>query len=128
MTAVKDDGPDACPFCRRLAKGDFEQALGEAVTFADKDPQTPGHTLVVPRRHEADLNALTGEEMRDMWLLARETAAALDERLHPDAFNIGINLGREAGQEVSHLHIHVLPRFAAQRSEGKGVSTVVEPR
>ena len=75
-----------------------------------------------------EMESAFGYDLRDVRIHKTEQAGKLARRLRADAFNIGINLGAEAGQEVPHLHIHVLPRFSEQESEGQGVSSVVQPR
>lgn len=75
-------------------------------------PYTGGHLMVVPYRAARDLNDLTDEEMTDLMRLTRDCQNALSKVMHPDGFNIGINLGRVAGAGIlDHLHIHVVPRW-----------------
>ncbi len=76
-------------------------------------PYNGGHLMVVPYKQTADLNDLTPEELADLMLLTRRCQNALTEVMHPDGFNIGINLGRVAGAGVAdHLHLHVVPRWS----------------
>src|SRR5947207_1660740 len=72
---VKDSD---CPFCRRVEAGDYLQASELAVAFSDIYPLAPGHTLVIPKRHEADFFALTAEEQAGVWDLARDVRAGLE--------------------------------------------------
>jgi diadenosine tetraphosphate (Ap4A) HIT family hydrolase len=62
---VADSGAD-CPCCDRIANGKATHSVGTAVAFPDGFPVVEGHTLIVPRRHEADFLALTDEETADM--------------------------------------------------------------
>jgi ATP adenylyltransferase len=75
-------------------------------------PYNAGHTLVCPYRQVADLAALTDEEMMEMQVLLRRVQAALRDVMHPDGFNVGLNLGKVAGAGiVEHLHWHIVPRW-----------------
>ena len=75
-------------------------------------PYNGGHLLVAPYKQTADLNELTDEEITDLLRLTRRCVNALKQTMHPDGFNIGMNLGRVAGAGVEeHLHVHVVPRW-----------------
>ncbi len=75
-------------------------------------PYTGGHLLVVPYKQSPDLNGLTEEEMCDLFQLTRRCQNALTEVMHPEGFNIGINLGRVAGAGIiEHVHVHIVPRW-----------------
>ena len=109
----------ACPFCTL----DASRILAEnplAVAIADAFPLTPGHTLIVPRRHIASLFEATPEEQSALFeILAEMRERLLDER-KPDGFNIGINDGAAAGQTVMHLHIHLIPRHKGDSADPRG--------
>ncbi|MDE3065650.1 MAG: HIT domain-containing protein [Acidobacteriota bacterium] len=76
-------------------------------------PYGSGHLLVLPRRHVAELGALTDEEYDDFSRAIRRSAAALEAAYHADGMNIGLNLGLAAGAGIPrHLHGHVLPRWS----------------
>lgn len=89
-----------------------------AVAFEDGYPHTPGHTLVVPRRHETDLFALPAAERADVWQLVDVVREDLVAQLHPDGFTIGINVGPAAGQMI--VHVHVIPRFTDDGEDPRG--------
>ena len=75
-------------------------------------PYTGGHLMVVPYKQAADLNGLTETELGDLMCLTRRCQNALTRVMHPEGFNIGINLGRVGGAGIiEHLHIHVVPRW-----------------
>ena len=75
-------------------------------------PYNPGHLLVAPLRHVADLEALEPEEAGDCDVLLRRLVVALKEAMAPGGFNLGMNLGQVAGAGVpGHLHWHVVPRW-----------------
>lgn len=100
-----------CPFCR-IAAGDspatFVYRDDEVIAFHDTHPQAPTHILVVPTRHIASAAALT-ESDRDLAGRLLIAAARIAEQLGLHAgYRLVTNSGRQAGQSVDHLHIHVL--------------------
>ncbi len=115
-----------CPFCNPApARLVGQTAL--AVALRDGYPVNPGHTLVVPRRHIASWFEASTDECMEMFRLVDEVKEALDRELHPDGYNIGINVGEAAGQTVMHLHIHVIPRFAGDVDDPAGGVRFVIP-
>lgn len=110
----------SCPFCDPPADRVFFQ--GECV-FAlwDGYPVSPGHALIIPRRHVSSLFEATPEELANL-MEALPIVRAHVLEAHPDiaGFNIGINDGRAAGQTVDHLHIHLIPRYAGDQPDPTG--------
>ncbi|MDD3856722.1 MAG: HIT family protein, partial [Methanoculleus sp.] len=80
----------------------------------------PGHLLLIPFRHIPTLFDATNEEQAALLALVREAKALLDGRIHPDGYNIGVNVGETAGQTVMHLHVHVIPRYAGDMADPRG--------
>ncbi len=75
-------------------------------------PYGTGHTLVLPYRELADLEALEPSETADLWATVTDAVRAVKQAYSPDGVNVGVNLGRPAGGSVSeHLHVHVVPRW-----------------
>jgi diadenosine tetraphosphate (Ap4A) HIT family hydrolase len=107
-----------CTFCRPGRTILVENASGIAVF--DKHPVSPGHVLIIPRRHAATVYDLTDEEYADCFQLARDVRPILQEKFNPDGFNIGANCGEAAGQSVWHAHIHVIPRYKGDNPNPKG--------
>lgn len=115
-----------CPFCEvASARSVGENSL--AVAIRDNVPVNPGHTLVVPRRHVGSWFDASQEERVAITDLVDEVKATLDRELHPDGYNIGINVGEAAGQTVMHLHVHVIPRFAGDVDDPAGGVRFVIP-
>ncbi len=78
----------------------------------NKYPYTGGHLMVVPYKQTPDLHGLTDEELADLMKLTRRCQDALTAVMHPQGFNIGINLGKVAGAGIEpHLHVHIVPRW-----------------
>jgi diadenosine tetraphosphate (Ap4A) HIT family hydrolase len=109
-----------CAFCERLRAGENALEGKLAVAFADAFPVSPGHTLVVPRRHVGDFFALTDDEQVEVWALAREVHRRLGRERHPAGCNVGINVGRAAGQTIGHAHLHVIPRYERDVADPRG--------
>ncbi len=109
-----------CNFCDRIASGDFFLENDMAVAFGDGFPLSDGHTLVVPRRHEADLFHLSRDERNAVWTLVEEVHAHLEVSLNPDGYNVGVNVGGAAGQTVAHAHVHIIPRTAGDVDDPRG--------
>ena len=110
---------EPCPFCSIPAdRVLLESAV--AVACWDAYPVSEGHTLVVPRRHVASVFGLSPTEQQELWGLLARVREALNERLRPDGFTIGINDGAAAGQTVGHAHIHVIPRRKGDVPDPRG--------
>ncbi len=75
-------------------------------------PYNNGHTMVVPIRHIKNLESLSHQEEKEFMFLIRSSVTILKKTLHPQGFNIGINLGRAAGAGLkNHIHVHIVPRW-----------------
>src|SRR2546422_1479150 len=83
-------------------------------------PLTRGHTLVVPRRHEAKYFALSAAEQTAMWRLVNTVRARVEGELHPDGYNLGVNVGQAAGQPGGPVHIPLPPRYAGGGDAPRG--------
>jgi len=116
----------ACIFCT-LDREILAEST-HSLAFADAFPVSPGHTLVVPRRHVVTIFDLPEDEYADCFLLAHKVQALLAARHAPDGFNIGANCGEAGGQSVWHAHIHVIPRFAGDTPHPRGGVRNVIPR
>lgn len=110
---------DDCPFCTL----DPERIISETeltITFLDGFPISPGHTLVIPKRHVASFFEVTEIERKELLLALDAAKQVLDHERSPDSYNIGINNGTAAGQTVPHLHIHLIPRFNGDCEDPRG--------
>jgi diadenosine tetraphosphate (Ap4A) HIT family hydrolase len=91
-----------------------------AMARIDNHPVSPGHTLIIPKRHVASFFETTEEERLAMMKLLDEAKTVLDQKHKPDGYNIGINGGEAAGQTVMHLHIHLIPRYKGDKADPRG--------
>jgi diadenosine tetraphosphate (Ap4A) HIT family hydrolase len=111
--------PSSCPFCfpspERIA---FEDHLTRALW--DAFPVTEGHLLLVPRRHVPTWFEATPEEHTALVAAVSRGRQLIADRHGPDGYNIGVNVGRAAGQTVFHLHVHLIPRYAGDVPDPRG--------
>ena len=114
-----DLASENCIFCN--TKGEklvAENALAQAVY--DTYPVSPGHVLVIPRRHVATIWDLSEEEYASCFALVRQARAIIEARHGTNAFNVGVNCGVLAGQSVMHAHIHLIPRYRGDVPDPRG--------
>jgi len=117
MAYIEVEQPHGCIFCTKPEAGDDRQQLilfrGEqCFVMMNLFPYNNGHVMIAPYRHTADLVGLSVEEQAEMMRLTRYCVRVLQEAFRPEAFNLGMNLGRTAGAGVAdHLHMHVVPRW-----------------
>ncbi|AKI97677.1 HIT family protein [Kosmotoga pacifica] len=108
-----------CPFCN---PDDNEVVLKNDLCYArfDKYPVSVGHVLVIPFRHFSDYFEATIEEKVAMVRLIDEVKKFLDRKFKPDGYNVGVNVGKSAGQTVMHVHVHVIPRYKGDIEDPTG--------
>ena len=97
-----------CVFC---AREDLFMENQLAWLKYDKYPVSPGHMLIITKRHVPSFFDTTLEERKALNELLEEAKKLVDKEYQPDGYNIGINCGTTAGQSIMHLHIHLIPRY-----------------
>ena len=120
MKKQKNIMKEDCPFCNIGEHVEVLFKADTAMAILDSFPISPGHTLIIPKRHVADYFELTAEEQNELWQLVKRCKMILQDRFHPDGFNIGINVGEMAGQSIFHVHIHLIPRYKGDMKNPKG--------
>jgi len=108
-----------CRFCN-LSSTDIVIANELAVVSRDSYPVSPGHTLVIPKRHVGSFFDTTTEERLALMELIDQAKLALDREFHPAAYNLGLNDGPAAGQSIPHVHFHLIPRYEGDRTDARG--------
>lgn len=113
---VAHPGEPGCPLCAIPAMGDVEGlvlARGVHVyAVLNLYPYNPGHLMVLPYRHFAELDELTDEESAELMSFTRDAIRTIRAVSRPHGFNVGLNLGAVAGGSLAaHLHQHVVPRW-----------------
>ena len=110
---------ESCIFCN-LNESQIVEQCDAAIVIRDQYPVSKGHTLIIPRRHVETFFEATDDEVVALMYAVRKAKEQLDEELSPDGYNIGINSGEVAGQTVSHLHIHLIPRYKGDVEDPTG--------
>ncbi|ALE73172.1 HIT family protein [Pseudonocardia sp. Ae168_Ps1] len=133
LAYIKGASDTGCPFCR-IGRGETIGEPGDGAgtgTEADADadnlvvargaevfallnlhPYNPGHLMVLPYRHVADLEELTDSETAELMDFTRQAVVTMKKVAAPHAFNVGLNLGHVAGGSLAeHIHQHVVPRW-----------------
>jgi histidine triad (HIT) family protein len=104
-----------CIFCEilsGLAPANFVYKDEHCAAFMDIHPVNPGHVLVVPRNHQALLSELDDESARQIMNVAQQVDTALRQSgIKCEGVNLFMADGRAAGQDVMHVHFHVIPRY-----------------
>ena len=104
-----------CVFCEIVAGREPADVVYDdehAVAFMDIEPLSPGHVLVVPRAHCRDLFDVSEDEAAALMVGAVRVAGLIRRALHCDGMNLRHATGAVAGQDVFHLHLHLIPRYA----------------
>ncbi|MEJ2469070.1 MAG: HIT family protein [Campylobacterales bacterium] len=110
-----------CLFCNLPEDVKVVDENDLAVAFYDKFPVTRYHTLIIPRRHVADYFELNEGEIGAIHALLqrrKERLEELDDTI--TGFNVGVNIGRDAGQTIFHVHVHLIPRRGGDMPDPKG--------
>ena len=114
---IKMEKPEGCIFCILPEERRDEENLilyrgKHAFVIMNNYPYNPGHVMVAPYRHVANLEDLSNEEWNEIHQLVKIMIGAIRKAMNPHGFNIGINLGRVAGAGVEgHIHVHIVPRW-----------------
>ena len=108
-----------CPFCN---PSEEDIVLKNKLCYArfDKYPVNKGHILIIPFRHFDNYFDATTEEKLSIVELIDKVKDFLDKEFKPDGYNIGVNVGKFAGQTINHVHIHVIPRYIGDVDDPTG--------
>lgn len=112
-----DSKEDGCIFCTKPAATDDRSNLilfrgSHNFVMLNRYPYNSGHLMIIPYLHTAEISALPQATVAELWALICTCKRAIVKAFSPDAFNIGMNLGRTAGAGIDqHLHMHMVPRW-----------------
>lgn len=110
-----------CIFCN-IATGKIPSTKiiedDRTLAFLDINPLAPGHTLIIPKVHAERLEGLSNEDAAALFAAAHRISGEVQRGVAAEALTIGINDGRVAGQEVPHVHVHLIPRFTGDDAGG----------
>jgi len=122
----KRDPNNPCLFCTDPQGLSLDNEL--AYSARDTYAVSPGHTVVIPKRHVASFFDLAPEEINACMALITEEQKLLDAEFSPDGYNIGVNVGPAAGQSIFHVHIHIIPRYKGDVENPQGGVRHVIPK
>ncbi|MFB6187970.1 MAG: HIT family protein [Halobacteriaceae archaeon] len=105
---------DECIFCQ-IVEGEIPARTvyetSDILGFLDANPLAQGHTLLIPKHHHERLNDVPTDLGQDLYAGVHELVPAIESAVAADASTIAFNNGEAAGQEVPHVHCHIIPRF-----------------
>ena len=106
-----------CIFCKIVA-GEIPASKvyedDHFLAFLDISQVTPGHTLVIPKKHARNLLELTPDETADLFNIVSRVTKKVESATQPQGMNIISNMEEIAGQSVFHTHVHILPRYSQE--------------
>lgn len=114
------DSKSSCPFCKLNSRVKLVTESATAFAILDGFPVSNGHTLVIPKKHISNYFELSFKEQSACWIVVNRVKKILQKLYNPDGFNIGININKDAGQTISHVHIHVIPRYKGDVENPRG--------
>jgi histidine triad (HIT) family protein len=104
-----------CIFCKIIKNEISSYRIYEndlVIVFLDKFPASFGHLLIVPKKHYVNLEEIDEVLLNELMLVIKKMGLLVKDRLNVLAYNVVLNNGKEAGQIISHLHFHLIPRRA----------------
>ena len=118
--AISQLSSKPCPFCEIPADREIIAENKTALAFYDGFTVTPGHTLIIPKRHVAGYFDLNQDELCNINELQFTCRNILQVQYKPQGFNLGVNVGEAAGQTIFHCHIHLIPRYTGDVANPRG--------
>jgi len=111
-----------CFFCDIQSSTDDKRITETDSFFSrfDDFPVSPGHAVIVPKKHVGSFFQLTKPELKELYDLLRQTKLLIDREHRPDGYNVGLNEGTAAGQTIAHVHVHLIPRYAGDVADPAG--------
>jgi histidine triad (HIT) family protein len=100
-----------CDVATRDVHGHVVAETRHALAFLAVEPRAAGHVVVVPKDHYARLAALPADQVRDVFALVHDLAGRVERAVDAGGLTVGVDDGAAAGQDVEHVHVHVIPRF-----------------
>ena len=120
MKKYNFDSDMDCKFCEIIKNKQFLIENDLAVAFYDSYPVSDGHALIIPKRHAETYFDLSEEEIKAMLSLSKEMKKIIDDKYHPDGYNVGFNVNIAGGQTVFHAHMHIIPRYKGDIENPRG--------
>ena len=108
-----------CVFCN-VPKERILFETTEWIAIYDAYPVSEGHTLLIPKEHYETFFDLPERLVESLQYRLNNVKKILDDKFHPDGYNVGFNCGKAAGQTVMHFHLHIIPRYNGDVENPKG--------
>ena len=112
---------ESCIFCKIVRKQAPASIIYEdesVIAFLDIRPLNLGHTLVIPKKHYVDIFDIPEDQLSKVHKVAKQVSTAVKKATNADGISIIQQNSRAAGQDIFHLHVHVVPRFEGQKLPG----------
>ncbi len=116
-----------CIFCSIAKKEIQTKVVYEddiAIGVLDIHPRAPGHVVLFPKNHVHSILDVQSGQIGPLFEGVQQVTDLLKRKINPEGFTVGINHGEVAGQEIAHLHIHVIPRW--KNDGGSSIQSVVQ--
>jgi len=108
-----------CPFCADYTANSIQASTHYFLKW-DAYPVSEGHLLVIPKRHIEIISEMSDGEGHELFLAVKAGLQIVQEKYNPEGVNIGMNVGRAAGQTIAHLHFHIIPRRTGDVVDPRG--------
>jgi diadenosine tetraphosphate (Ap4A) HIT family hydrolase len=106
--------------CELCIPSDLVLEDDHAYVRYENNSMSPGHVLVIPKRHVASFFDMTIEEQGAMTSLLNQAQRLIQKKHSPDGYNIGVNIGKAGGQSRMHVHVHLIPRYIGDVPDPRG--------
>lgn len=110
MNAKIDNNCIFCKIGQKKIDANIIEENEDAIAFLDAFPLTAGHTLVITKNHYAKLQDIRFDEINNMFKLAYKILPSIEEGTDVQGTLLAIHNGKDAGQEIPHVHLHIVPR------------------
>lgn len=121
---------EGCIFCK-IAAGEIESAKvfenEDVFAFLDAFPDTPGHTLIVPKKHFENIFDIDETILQEVMLVGKKVSIVMKDTLGATGIHLANNNGKDAHQEVLHFHLHVVPRYENDGLQMYGARDKIKP-
>jgi diadenosine tetraphosphate (Ap4A) HIT family hydrolase len=109
--------PTTCELCSPV-----EVVLDDQLAYVryDNNSLSPGHVLVIPKRHVESFFDMTIDEQTAVLALLNQAQRLIQHDHRPEGYNIGVNIGKAGGQSRMHVHVHLIPRYAGDVADPSG--------
>lgn len=125
----KRNSSNNCIFCNPRNNLTILTESATAYAMFDGYPVNKGHVLVIPKRHVSNYFELPFKEQSACWFMVNKVQEILSKEFQPDGFNVGMNINRDAGQNMMHASIHIIPRYKGDSLDTKsGIRYVIPKR